>query len=290
MASAVGAGLAVLSTPIVGITLGVMALAGAGVYLYNKFEGVRTVIGRFFSGLGTSLSPVISEFKTAFSDIGTSIMTIARPIGRLFGWIWEAIGGFKTLGVIAKGIGWVIGKAFSAIIHPIKWVIELISTGLKAVSYVADKFGSFFGSDDKKTETGPGTKSVTKQPIKAMPNLEAIKQKEISWFGSFLGSDEEVSTKPANNIVKKSIIATSLASTLAVASPQTVDIKNPITDLKNHTVQSQLQTKEPNIFNFNGGITISSQDGIIDAESFKAQLITVLDEIDFDKRNTSFDD
>jgi len=199
MAGAVGSGLALLSSPITLIVGGIMAVGAAGYYLYNKFDGFKTSINGLFGGISDVVMPLAGAFKNAFVGIGSSIMQIARPIGGLLMAIGGLFGGFKTLGMIAKGVGWVIGGVFTAITTPILTVVELIRTAIGSVALIVDGVASFLGfGDEPKKATDTKIKTITKPANNTdyKTTLSTTKKEEQSFFSKWFsfGSDENEKT------------------------------------------------------------------------------------------------
>ena len=152
VASGVATAVGFISLPILGVVGAVGALGGAGYYLYTSFAGVRDVVGglgstlgSLFGGIKDIMLPLASTFGSAFVGIGSSIMEIARPVGSLLMGIGGLLGGFKTLGIIAKGVGWVIGSAFTIITSPILAVVKIIQGALGAVSWLVSSVSGLLG-------------------------------------------------------------------------------------------------------------------------------------------------
>lgn len=134
VASGVGTAIGLISLPVVAVVAGVTALAGAVVYLYNRFESVRQVFSSFIGGVTSSLSPMVQEFKSSFSGIGQSVSIIYSSIKPVVSWIWNLMGGMNTVKTIASGLGTVIGFAFKMALTPIKWVFQSIEFGVGLIS------------------------------------------------------------------------------------------------------------------------------------------------------------
>jgi len=261
VASGLTAGLALLASPITLIVLGVMALAGAGAYLYNKFESVRTVFNGVFDGLKTSLAPMVSEFTGAFSGIGGSIASIYQSVAPLFSWLWNITGGLKTVGIIARGVGQIIGFAFKVALTPIKWMIQLlekvfsVSAGaINMVSKGVQWVKGWFGSDDKE-------KSKTLQTPKLLSSI------------------------PANNLnykpIKEAIPKVPLQSVSEVTAQQLTEHKNSI---------QNNNTNRPVTQQINQTIHVNATDGKVDYEDLKEKFIRVQKELKHDEIDTTFED
>ncbi|MBL0702564.1 MAG: phage tail tape measure protein [Sulfurospirillum sp.] len=83
VASGLTMGLGVLASPVVAITLGISALAGAVYYLYNRFENVRIVLNNVWTGmkLGGALAiGVMSALVDVVKAVGNSIFDFVSPM------------------------------------------------------------------------------------------------------------------------------------------------------------------------------------------------------------------
>jgi len=131
IASGVGAGLALLASPVTAIVLGVMAIGASAVFLYKKFEIVRSSVDGFFSGLMSGINPVLTGFTTIFSDIGSSISGIFSSTVPIFSAIGTVL---NAVGINFKNVGSIIGTVFSIALFPIRMVFKAIGWVLSAVN------------------------------------------------------------------------------------------------------------------------------------------------------------
>src|SRR3989339_710546 len=128
VASGVGTALAVLTSPMSMVVLGVMSIAAAGAYLYNKFENVKTSLNSFFTSFSSGLSPVVEEFKGLFGGLFSSVGGLFSSLSPVFSAISTVLSG---VGIDFSNIGTIAANVFSIALSPIKLV-------LKALTWIVD--------------------------------------------------------------------------------------------------------------------------------------------------------
>ena len=142
-------GIAILTTPIGWISLGIIAVVAAFVFLWNKCEGFRNFWTKTWDIIKKS-----AQF--AFDFITGAINAILHPIDTLM----EKCEGFrnfwtKTWDIIKKSAQFAfdfITGAINAILHPIDTLIEKFAAVKKIGSWIADKMG--FGDDEREEQSG----------------------------------------------------------------------------------------------------------------------------------------
>jgi len=137
VASGVGAGLALLFSPVTAIVLGLAAMSAGAIYLYNNFESVRTGVNSLFSGISESLSVPMLQVKLLMSEVGNSLFRFFTALSPVFSAFGSVLGG---LGINFKSVGGVIGSAFSIALVPIKILLSVMSSVLDMVSMVIEGY------------------------------------------------------------------------------------------------------------------------------------------------------
>lgn len=128
VASGVGTALAVLTSPMSMVVLGVMSIAAAGAYLYTNFEGIKTSVDSFFTSFSSGLSPVVEEFKGLFGGLFSSVGGLFSSLSPVFSAISTVLSG---VGIDFSNIGTIAANVFSIALSPIKLV-------LKALTWIVD--------------------------------------------------------------------------------------------------------------------------------------------------------
>jgi len=262
IASGVGAGLAILTSPISLVVLGLVAIGTGAVLLYNKFEGVRNVIDGFFSGLIGGLSPVVEEFKTIFGGLFSSIGGLFNSLSPVFSAIGVVL---NAVGISSTNLGTVMSGAFGLVLMPIKlvlgaltWMINLgsmvingwVQIGTSAVSiwnkvtnaikspfitlfnWIEAKFRAVMGVVDKvkniaSTVTNVGSNVVNGAKDKASSLWSGTK----SFFG--FGDEKKEKTQLDKPTVLKNLPINNVGyKTKLTGSSSLQEIKNPILPLE----------------------------------------------------------
>lgn len=140
-----------------GAVTGVLgAIAAAGVFIYQNWQG----LGSFFSGIGTG-------FMEGLGPVRPLVEGIATAFGTLFGWIIKITGPLDESGAKWTSWGETVG---SALAFPIKMLGELVSLLARFVNLVtfggAGKLGSWLA--EKMGIGGDGAKT----PADKMPKLD----------------------------------------------------------------------------------------------------------------------
>jgi hypothetical protein len=146
VASGVGAGLALLASPVTAIVLGIMAIGAGAVYLYNKFDFVRSAVNNLFSGFVSGISPVLSELKSAFGGLFGAIGGLFNSLKPVFSFIGSAL---STVGINFTNTGSVIGSTFGVITFPIRMVVKALTWVINIGAMVVDgwvKIGQVAGA------------------------------------------------------------------------------------------------------------------------------------------------
>ena len=128
VASGVGTALAILTSPMSMVVLGVMSIAAAGAYLYTNFEGIKTSVDSFFTSFSSGLSPVVEEFKGLFGGLFSSVGGLFSSLSPVFSAISTVLSG---VGIDFSNIGTIAANVFSIALSPIKLV-------LKALTWIVD--------------------------------------------------------------------------------------------------------------------------------------------------------
>jgi len=146
VASGVGAGLALLASPVTAIVLGIMAIGAGAVYLYNKFDFVKSAIDNLFSGFVSGISPVLSELKSAFGGLFGAIGGLFNSLKPVFSFIGSAL---SMIGINFTNTGSIIGSAFGVITFPIRMVVKALTWVINIGAMVVDgwvKIGQVAGA------------------------------------------------------------------------------------------------------------------------------------------------
>ncbi|MBD3877362.1 phage tail tape measure protein [Pseudomonas kunmingensis] len=131
----------IAATPIGWLIAGVAGVAVAGLLIYKYWEPIRAFAKGFFLGLTTGLSPIKKAFTAAFAPVApllASIGALVRPIIQWFGELLTPVemGGGAFFGTMVAGVsfGEKVGAALSALLTPLRWVLEGIGEIPKAFS------------------------------------------------------------------------------------------------------------------------------------------------------------
>ncbi|HIP21191.1 MAG TPA: phage tail tape measure protein, partial [Sulfurimonas sp.] len=145
IASGVGAGLALLASPVTAIVLGLVAIGAGAVYLYNKFDFVKSAVDGFFSGLMSSVSPAVNALKSAFSGLFGAIGGLFNSLKPVFSFIGSAL---SMIVINFTNTGSLIGSIFGAITFPIRMVVKALTWVINIGAMVVDgwvKIGGLAG-------------------------------------------------------------------------------------------------------------------------------------------------
>ena len=223
---ALSGGMALLSTvmaatPVGWLIAGVAAVAGAGLLIYKYWEPIKAWVGGFWSGLLDGLRPLGQAISTAFAPLQPLFSSLAGLLGPVVQWFrdlltpvqmsGEALGDVGTAGA---AFGRVVGTALSALMAPLRWVLEGIgeiprafSGGLGSIAALIANFSplglfyrafagvmSYFGLElpTKFTEFGgmliSGLVSGIKNTLgSAKDSVVGIGTSVKSWFTETLG-------------------------------------------------------------------------------------------------------
>lgn len=108
VASGLSVGLGVLATPVVAITLGISALAGAGYYLYNRFENVRVVLDGVWAGIKAGLS-------TLSMAVTSIVETSTVAFNKFVAWASPLLGVADSLHITGEH-GFFVGQALGVVL------------------------------------------------------------------------------------------------------------------------------------------------------------------------------
>ena len=223
---ALSGGMALLSTvmaatPVGWLIAGVAAVAGAGLLIYKYWEPIKAWVGGFWSGLLDGLRPLGQAISTAFAPLQPLFSSLAGLLGPVVQWFrdlltpvqmsGEALGDVSTAGA---AFGRVVGTVLSALMAPLRWVLEGIgeiprafSGGLGSIAALIANFSplglfyrafagvmSYFGVElpTKFTEFGgmliSGLVSGIKNTLgSAKDSVVGIGTSVKSWFTETLG-------------------------------------------------------------------------------------------------------
>jgi hypothetical protein len=165
------------------------------------------------------------------------------------------LGGFKTLGAVAKGVGWVIGGVFTAIVSPILTVVG-------SVAFLVDGVASFlgFGDDNSKKITDTTTK-----------------KDERSFFSKLFSSSSDnknIMQKPINTVITSDINKNFISNKDTAITSGIIEKQNYITPPSFNEVTNKYDSQSSSFigshglkkvsytFNF-GDINITATDGKI---------------------------
>jgi len=292
VASGVGAGLALLTSPVTLVVAGLMAVGAAGAYLYTRFKGVREAVDGFFSGLIDGVSPIIKEFKTAFVELGGAIKGVFSPIFSIFGAVGGVLG---TLGINFSNLGKVIGGAFSLALTPIKWTINLITFLLKvvgsAINFVKTPIVEFFNWIEEKLKGifafVEKAKNFVANPVKS------------AWSGikSFFGFGEKKETiKTQTSTTATTAVSKKVKNSLPLkgVDPKKLPIESTsqITEQKLQEMRVQQQSSKPTINQYiTNNITVQADEhGKVDYEDLKEKIKRALKDIEHDEQDVQLRD
>ncbi len=278
VASGVGAAIGFISLPVLAVIAGITALTVAGVYLYNNFESVRVGISGVFLGIREAISPTLTEFKTAFSSIFESfgmIYTEISPLFELLGKLFKKLTGISGA---SKGIGTVIGKAFSFALSPAKLLISAISKIIRLSAKAYKIVGGVFGADKKEDEK---------------------KENSKPWY-KFWGSDKKEKSlllnnfkSPANNATFKTLNKNSISLTEIPAKKVSLESVSALSDSAILQKQMQIQNNNNNKTAsqvINNKIIVNAVDGEIDEEDLYIKMARVQKRIDADNEDINIAD
>lgn len=139
-------GIALLSgvisaTPIGWIIAGIAAIAVAGLLIYKYWEPIKAFVGGFFTGLMDGLGPIGNAFSAAFAPFGPVFAKIGELIQPVIQWFSELLTPVEMSGdalgrVGGAGIafGQAVGSVLSALLTPLRWVLEGIGEIPRAFS------------------------------------------------------------------------------------------------------------------------------------------------------------
>jgi len=145
VASGVGAGLALLASPVTAIVLGVVAIGAGLVYLYNKFDFVSSAVDGFFSGLLDGISPAVNALKSSFGGLFGAIGGLFNSLKPVFSFFSSAL---NMIGINFNNTGGLIGSAFGLILFPIRMVVKALTFVINIGAMVVDgwvKIGQLAG-------------------------------------------------------------------------------------------------------------------------------------------------
>jgi len=299
IASGVGASLALLASPVAGVVLGVMALAGAGVYLYNKFEFIKLGIDNLFSGIMTAVSPTITNLKNSFGGLFSSIGGLFASISPLFSLVGSAL---NYVGINASSVGGLIGSAFGLVLTPIIWVVQaltwvidmgaMVANGWTKIGTVAgiawtltvnrikSPFVSLFSWLEAKFQSVMGFVNKVKNIASSATDMSSkVKEKASNYWSetkNFFGFKKESlkASVPANNLEYKK--NKSFIAPLSETRVPTVPIESVSAVTSNKIEETKTQNNANNakniIQNINNHITVKSENGIIDEEDLYEKL------------------
>ena len=261
IASGVGAGLALLASPITLIVLGIMAIGAGAVYLYNKFAFVRNGVNSFFSGMSESLSVPMLQVKLLMSEVGSSFSRFFSALEPVFSAFGTVLG---ALGINFKSVGGVIGSAFSIALVPIKILMTAISSVLDMVSMVIEGY--------------------TKVARLASSAGGAIADGASSaWSGtkSFFGfGDDKKANTPVNNLNYK-VPTLPIESVSAVTANQITEQKELLQNNSNKSVAQTITNQ----------ITVHAPaGGQVDYDDLKDKLVQAQREIAHEEQDTQMQD
>ena len=135
VASGVGTGLALLASPITLIVLGLSAIGAGAVYLYNKFDFVRSSVDSFFSGLIDGVSPAVNALKSSFGGLFSAIGGLFNSLKPVFSFISSAL---NMIGINSSNVGGLIGSAFGLVLFPIRMVAKALTFVINIGTMVVD--------------------------------------------------------------------------------------------------------------------------------------------------------
>ncbi len=136
IASGVGTALGVLASPVVAITLGISALAGAGYYLYNRFESVRNILNGVWTTLKVGFNialTMVEPFKNMVVGIYDNFSSFALRVRNISANLW---GGFS--GAMSPVVGEFqvlfndLSSGFGALYSAISPVFKSIGKGIRS--------------------------------------------------------------------------------------------------------------------------------------------------------------
>lgn len=130
--AAFGATLA--ATPIGWIVAGIAAIAVAGLAIYKNWEPIRAWTIGFFTGLIEGLKPIRDAFTAAFAPVGPLLVQLGTFIQPVTKWFRELFSPVQVTGDALGRATWsgiefgrAVGGVLSALMAPIRWVLEGIS-------------------------------------------------------------------------------------------------------------------------------------------------------------------
>lgn len=127
-------GATLAATPIGWIVAGIAAVAVAGFAIYKYWEPIKAWTTGFFTGLLEGLKPIRDAFAAAFAPVGPLLAQLGTFIQPVIQWFRELFSPVQFTGdalgrATGSGIefGRAVGGALSALMAPIRWVLEGIS-------------------------------------------------------------------------------------------------------------------------------------------------------------------
>lgn len=328
VASGVGTALAVLTSPMSMVVLGVMSIATAGTFLYNKFESVKASVDSFFTSFSSGLSPVVEEFKGLFGGLFSSVGNLfssLSPVFSVIGTVLDAVGiNFSNLGAVISGV-------FSIALTPIKWVLNaltwMINLGTMVVNgwvligqvagsiwsgitdAIKSPFVTLFVWIEARLAAIMGVVDKVKNIVTGVTNVgTAVKEKASDvWSGtkSFFGfgDEKQKEVKKIKPTMLKELPINNVDYKHALKTSSLKEIENPTLPLESASsvTAAQLEQKYTQLQNNNTNqkqvtqtitnqITVHASDGKIDYEDLKEKLMRAQKEIARNEQDLQFAD
>ncbi|KRP97485.1 hypothetical protein TX25_06160 [Pseudomonas lactis] len=129
----------IAATPIGWIIAGIAGVVAAGLLIYKYWEPIKAWVGGFFDGFAEGLAPISDAFLTAFAPLRPLLSALGTLMQPVIQWFSELLSPVEMSGEALDGItssgmtfGRVVGGAISAILTPLRWLLEGIGEIPKA--------------------------------------------------------------------------------------------------------------------------------------------------------------
>ncbi|WP_256240700.1 phage tail tape measure protein [Pseudomonas sp. MRSN 12121] len=131
-------GAAIIATPIGLLIAGIAAVAvvvgAVGLVIYKNWEPIKAWTIGFFTGLVEGLKPIRDAFSAAFAPVGPLLTQLGAFIQPVIQWFRELFSPVQVTGDALGRATWsgiefgrAVGSVLSALMAPIRWVLEGIS-------------------------------------------------------------------------------------------------------------------------------------------------------------------
>lgn len=129
----------IAATPIGWIIGGIAAIAVLGLAIYKNWEPLKAWMIGFFTGLKDGLKPIGDAFSAAFAPVAPLLAKLGEYIKPVITWVGELFSPVQVTGDELGRATWAgiefgraVGAVLSALLMPVRWLLEGISDIPKA--------------------------------------------------------------------------------------------------------------------------------------------------------------